>query len=290
MASKQKWPEQFQLLELSERTLRHGLLFPFAADEVLGRYIGRGAMPIVHIWQAAKGFVLGLRDRRLPYAEEAMDWLKQQGYEVIVRNSGGAAVPLDAGVVNISIIFPSSQAIGDFRSDFDYMVSLLQHSLQSYGSDVKVGEITGAYCPGDYDVSVHGRKFCGIAQRRQAKAFIIQAFVVVEGSGDERSALVRAFYERATARLKADEAGVGAERHTNKGVTSEVNHPIVKEGTMASLQELLGVPNTAAFIAHIKSSLAQRGTIIDHTELLEQKEHMESIIALMSQLKARYNR
>src|SRR3546814_13002901 len=60
------------------------------------------------------------------------------------------------------------------------------------------GEIAGAYCPGEYDVSIGGRKVSGIAQRRRLDAYVVQAFVVIEGDGDERARLVHRFYELAT--------------------------------------------------------------------------------------------
>jgi lipoate-protein ligase A len=47
-----------------------------------------------------------MRDAKLPYAREAKKWLENHGYTVIVRNSGGTAVLLDEGILNVSLIFP----------------------------------------------------------------------------------------------------------------------------------------------------------------------------------------
>lgn len=163
---------------------------------------------------------MGTKDSRLPGAAEGVRWLSDAGYEAIVRGSGGAAVPLDDGVVNVSLILPSSGELAHgFRDDFGRMVALIKLALLEHGLTVRYGEVEGSYCPGDYDLHIDGFKFCGISQRRQVKAMIVQAFVNVEGSGDERAALVREFYAR---------AGAGAEPG---------EYPDVIEGRMTSLQE-----------------------------------------------------
>jgi octanoyl-[GcvH]:protein N-octanoyltransferase len=201
------WPEAVQLADLATGVRERDILFPFALDEVIGREVGEGRMPLIHIWRHPRAFVMGLRDRRLPGADKAMNWLREQGYDVAVRNSGGAAVPLDPGVVNLSVILPNPERSLDFRQDFVVMADLIKGALQGSGVRVAAGEIAGAYCPGDYDLSVDGRKFCGIAQRRLTKAYIVQAFVVVEGSGEERRRLVRRFYDIAAGRDRAAAEG-----------------------------------------------------------------------------------
>lgn len=92
----------------------------------------------MHIWRHKKAFVLGLRDRKLPYSLKAMDWLEDQGYRVTVRNSGGAAVPLDPGVINLSIILPNHEQRMDFHQDFEIMYQVIKNSLRSSDSVKKV--------------------------------------------------------------------------------------------------------------------------------------------------------
>jgi octanoyl-[GcvH]:protein N-octanoyltransferase len=167
---------------------------------------------------------MGLRDSRLPGAEDAGLWLETDGFATAVRNSGGAAVPLDLGVINISLILPKPSGLSfHFHQDFEKMYELIRQALQESGSRVDKGEIKGAYCPGDFDLSIDGLKFCGIAQRRQTHAYIVQAFVVAEGSGKERAQLVRSFYDRAA-------IGEGP-----------FNYPAVTDDSTASLEELTGL-------------------------------------------------
>lgn len=196
-------------------------LYPFALDELLCKHTGNGGPAICHLWRHPHSFIMGLRDSRLPHADQARQWIESQGYRVGIRNSGGAAVPLDLGVVNISLIMPK-QGQGDihFHRDFERMYSLIKHALSYTGSQVDKGEIQGAYCPGDFDLSIDGRKFCGIAQRRQAHAYIVQAFVIVDGVGQDRAQLVQGFYNRAAV----------------EAATSQ--YPHVEDDSTASLAEL----------------------------------------------------
>lgn len=205
-------------------------LYSFALDELLCRHTGEGGPPICHLWRHPAAFIMGLRDSRLPQAAEAERWLQGQGMSTAVRHSGGAAVPLDLGVVNVSLILPKAD-LSDrhFHDDFERMYKLIQLALQAQGERVAKGEIAGAFCPGDYDLSIDGLKFCGIAQRRQTKAFIVQAFVIAAGSGQARAQLVRDFYDRA--------AVSGA---------APSDHPLVVADSTASLAELTGLGPDAA--------------------------------------------
>jgi octanoyl-[GcvH]:protein N-octanoyltransferase len=186
---------RFFIVDRSSECLTDEILIPFAVEELWCRAV---ETPMIHIWRHRRAFVLGLRDRRLPNAAESIHRLRKEGYSAAVRHSGGAAVPLDPGVVNLSLIAP--KAIGDmqFKPYFEWMSRLIRSAVDELGLSSSQGEVVGSYCPGEYDLSIGGRKFCGIAQRRQVKGVIVQAFVVVEGSGEGRAETVRRFYEESS--------------------------------------------------------------------------------------------
>ncbi|MDK8182666.1 lipoate--protein ligase family protein [Paenibacillus sp. UMB4589-SE434] len=239
------------LLDRTQQDEAQDILYPFALDELLCKHTGSGGPAVCHLWRHPRGFVMGLRDSRLPQAAAAQDWLESLGYSTAVRSTGGAAVPLDLGVVNISLILPK-QGLGDkcFRSDYERMYRLIQLALQSTGCTVDKGEIDGAYCPGDFDLSIGGIKFCGIAQRRQAQAFVVQAFVICQGSGKASAELVRSFYDRAAA-----------------GVT-QADHPIVTDDKTGSLEELTSLGSSAAqaFVEAVKQVIRERQSSPDIAE------------------------
>ncbi len=264
-------PSSFLIIDSISSIFHGDILFPFAFDEVIARKVGDGVLPpVIHIWRHQKAFVLGLRDRKLPYALEAMDQLKRQGFAITVRNSGGAAVPLDPGVINISLILPNPGRNMEFHQDFERMYRLIQGSLHQLGSLVEKGEIVGSYCPGDFDLSISGQKFCGIAQRRQTKAFAVQAFLVVEGKGHHRAELVRDFYEQAS------------------GGKEEAIFPEVTLNRMASLSELIQIPSVEAFHQGLIDYLIQQGGEAKNLSYLS--GYLEDIHASILELRMRYEK
>jgi octanoyl-[GcvH]:protein N-octanoyltransferase len=259
---------KFILANSSEVSLANDILFPYAWDEWLCRQLTIESPSYLHIWQHPRAFVLGLRDRQLPYVDQAIEWLESEGYTVAVRNSGGAAVPLDHGVVNISLIAPKPYRSLNFRDDFETMIQLIRLSLVTWTSHIEVGEINGGYCPGDYDLSLNGLKFCGIAQRRQANGFVVQAFVNVEGSGSKRANLVRTFYDLAS-----------------NGEYSAA-YPAIEETKTSSLQQLVGLPSSQAFIECIKKLKAVEAQL--SAEMNSKLFPINEIRQSMNDLKKRY--
>ncbi|WP_274365986.1 lipoate--protein ligase family protein [Paenibacillus thermotolerans] len=243
------------------------IYFPFAYEELLARSVGEGLLPgrLVHIWSHERAFVLGLRDSRLPHAAEAMDWLEREGYRVMVRNSGGAAVPLDLGVINVTLIQAGARGALDINGDFQAMAEWLRNSLEPLGVRFEAGEIAGAYCPGEYDLSIGGRKFCGIAQRRLLKAYSVQAFVNAEGRSKERAAVAREFYRRAS------------------GGASVSGTLTIDEEVMGSISEL--APDFPGAEAWVNSMLAMEngGSKIPYP-ISE-----DTVTELMRQMKLRYD-
>lgn len=226
-------PAQFDIWDESAEAFEGDPLLPFAVEEVLGRKAGEGRIgPVLHLWRHARAMVLGLRDRRLPQAEKAIEALRCGGTPVAVRHSGGAAVPLDAGVANVSFIGSVTNGqLVQHRDDFERMYRLIAGFVrEEWAAEVDKGEVAGSYCPGDYDLSIGGKKFCGLSQRRQLRAVIAQAFILVEGGGAERAERAKRYYEAAS----------GAQ-----GGRPGADYPLVEPAVMASLSESLGRPVSA---------------------------------------------
>ena len=63
--------------------------------------------------------------------------------------------------------------------------------------EIDTREIEHSYCPGKFDLSIDGKKFAGISQRRVRGGIAVQIYLCVEGSGSERAEMMRVFYEHA---------------------------------------------------------------------------------------------
>lgn len=197
-------------------------LTSFAIDDTLALSVGDGdSAPAIRLWVHPKTVVLGIPDARLPLIEEGVRLLTERGYHTIVRNSGGLAVALDEGVLNISLVLPDVKSL-PIHACYEAMVGFVRYMLADLTDEIEAYEIVGSYCPGDYDLSIGGKKFAGISQRRVKDGAAIQIYLDVEGRGMERAALIRDFYE------------IGL----NSAETNFTFPKVVPE-TMASLSELL---------------------------------------------------
>ncbi|MDM5201447.1 lipoate--protein ligase family protein [Fictibacillus enclensis] len=205
-------------------------LSSFAMDDTLCTTVGNEeSSPTVRTWVHHHTIVLGIQDTRLPHLEEGVAALKSKGYRVIVRNSGGLAVVLDEGVLNISIILPEKDSSIEINKGYDTMVELIQKMLLPYHVSFEAREIVHSYCPGSYDLSVGGKKFAGISQRRIRNGAAVQIYLCVNGSGSERAEAIRKFYERGL-----------------QGETTKFTYPDIHPEVMASLSELTGQPLTVS--------------------------------------------
>ncbi|SFB25918.1 lipoyl amidotransferase [Lentibacillus halodurans] len=224
---------QFRYLDHSKKKSFHGksytALTSFAIDDVLALFAdGVNADPALRLWVHPNTIVLGIPDSRLPYLEEGVRLLSERGYYTVVRNSGGLAVALDSGVLNISLVLPDVQGTS-IHDCYEAMVSFIRYMLRDLTDKIEAYEIVGSYCPGDYDLSIDGRKFAGISQRRVKDGAAIQIYVDVEGNSRERAELVRDFYDS-----------------SRKGKDTKFDYPDINPDVMASLSELLGMKLTVA--------------------------------------------
>ncbi|KIY22042.1 lipoate--protein ligase family protein [Mesobacillus subterraneus] len=200
----------------------------FGTDDTLCESVGKGESPATaRAWVHHDTVVLGIQDTRLPYLEGGLDYLERQGYKYIVRNSGGLAVVLDEGVLNLSLVLPEKEKAIDINRGYDAMWLLVKELFADFNKSIEAKEIAASYCPGSYDLSIGGKKFAGISQRRLKKGVAVQIYLCVSGKGSQRAELIRGFYERAI-----------------NGERTKFTYPKVQPEVMASLSELFGVDLT----------------------------------------------
>jgi octanoyl-[GcvH]:protein N-octanoyltransferase len=215
---------EWRVMDQSAVGVHFQALQSFGTDDTLCNSIGSGKAPATaRTWIHHNTVVLGIQDTKLPNLNAGIQFLNEQGYQVIVRNSGGLAVVLDEGVLNISLILPETEKGIDINRGYDTMWLLIQSMFAEYNQQIAAGEIVGSYCPGSYDLSINGQKFAGISQRRLKKGVAVQIYLCANGSGRERARLVKQFYEIA-----------------KQGEPTKFASPEIVPEVMASLSELLG--------------------------------------------------
>ncbi len=195
----------------------------FAIDDTLGASVGGGISPAAaRAWVHKKTVVMGIQDGRLPFLQKGIDFVQSREYDCIVRNSGGLAVVLDEDVLNLTLVFPEKSGRIGINNGYDAMWELIRHMFRDFEVEIEAYEIVGSYCPGSYDLSIDGKKFAGISQRRIRGGVAVQIYLDVCGDAAERAALIKGFYEQAR----------GNEE-------TKFIYPEVNPNVMASLSELL---------------------------------------------------
>lgn len=201
---------------------RYTALTSFAIDDALTLSTSnKSSPPTMRLWSHPETIVLGIPDARLPFIERGVKLLAEHGNHVIVRNSGGLAVALDEGVLNMSLILPDVKKIS-IHDSYDLMFQFIKEMLSYLTSNIEAYEIKGSYCPGDYDLSINGVKFAGISQRRIRNGAAIQIYIDVNGNSKKRANLIKQFYE----------VSLGNEE-------TSFTYPTINPKVMGSLSELL---------------------------------------------------
>ncbi|WP_203363460.1 lipoate--protein ligase family protein [Bacillus sp. REN10] len=216
--------KEWRIIDQSSLGPMFDALQSFAIDDTLCTSVGAGISPATaRAWVHHHTIVLGIQDTKLPFLNDGVQLLKDGGYRVIVRNSGGLAVVLDEGVLNLSLIFPDTEKGIDIDRGYEAMLMLIREMFAECADKIEAFEVAGSYCPGSYDLSMGGKKFAGISQRRIRKGVAVQIYLCVTGSGSERAEWIRRFYR------------AGKKEEQTKWV-----YPVIQPDVMASLSELLG--------------------------------------------------
>lgn len=223
----------------------------FAVDDALAESIHQGdSAPVVRVWTHPRSVVLGIADSRLPFLIDGARWLKTQGYQPVVRNSGGLAVALDEGVLNISLLINDQGSIG-IHEGYEKMVRFMKALLADWTDQVEAFEVVGSYCPGDYDLSIGGKKFAGISQRRIRNGIAIQIYLSVTADHQARARLVREFYR------------IGVQ-----GEETRFDYPEVDPNVMEALETILGVTITVdEVVEKLQGLLDSAGLAVEQDQL-----------------------
>lgn len=196
----------------------------FAFDDTFSESVGKDlSCSVVRTWIHQHTVILGTHDARLPHLKEGIRYLvDERGYNVIVRNSGGLGVVLDQGILNFSLIFKGKTEIS-IDEAFNLMYLVVNKMFEDEHVTIETKEIERSYCPGKFDLSINDKKFAGISQRRVRGGIAVQVYLCVEGSGEERAEMMKAFYDKAL-----------------QGEETKFKYPDIDPSCMASLETLFG--------------------------------------------------
>jgi octanoyl-[GcvH]:protein N-octanoyltransferase len=159
--------------------------------------------PRALIWHGGPALVISQADRHLPHCELATRDAAEQGWPVFVRTTGGAAVALAPGVINLALFTTLPDPAPSLAAGFELICRPVIAALARFGVAAGTGHAPGAFCDGRFNVLVGDRKIAGTAQRRTRRqgrsVLLAHASVLADGNLEELTQVVARFYERAGA-------------------------------------------------------------------------------------------
>ncbi|MFO8068496.1 MAG: lipoate--protein ligase family protein [Alkalibacterium sp.] len=167
----------------------------FALTDALIKEAGEKQQPILHFWTTSPYVILGMMDTKLPFLSDALQVFSSYNYPYLVRNSGGLAVVSDEGVLNFSLIFPEKETRLSINDGYTRMHQIIQSAFSPFDEQIDAYEIPDSYCPGEFDLSINGKKIAGIAQRRLKGGIAIMIYLSVSGDQQQRAEMIRTFYD-----------------------------------------------------------------------------------------------
>lgn len=162
-----------------------------AADEAILEHVGRGAArPTLRLfaWEPA---CLSLGHAQ-PYADVDVTRLRERGWDVVRRATGGRAI-LHTDELTYSVIAPAEEpaVAGTLLESYNRLAQGLLHAVRSLGlqADMKTGpkipvDTTNPVCfeaPSAYEITVGGKKLIGSAQARRREGVLQHGSLPLHG-------------------------------------------------------------------------------------------------------------
>ncbi|UTW14301.1 lipoate--protein ligase family protein [Marinobacterium rhizophilum] len=119
----------------------------------------------VLLWRCEQSLVVPRSLGRKPAFDQACAAMGAQGWPVVVRDTGGDLTPQAPGLINIALAFRQRRTPGAIRESYLRLCQPLIDSLAPLGIAAGCASVEGAFCNGDYNLVVAGRKLAGTAQR-----------------------------------------------------------------------------------------------------------------------------
>lgn len=149
---------------------------------------------LVHIYVPHEPTVaFTARDLRSPSIGRAVAVAQELGFAPVVRSPGGRMVAYDSGSVIIDHVDRNAGLQAAGPQSFEATAKVHTAVLSGIGvPDVRVGQVAGEYCPGEFSVNLAGAvKVVGGAQRVTPRGALFSTVVQVEMAERVREAIIQ---------------------------------------------------------------------------------------------------
>lgn len=155
--------------------------FDTAVSRAVLRGVAHGELPeTLRLYRPDDIVAFSTTDLRRPGMDEALRRTRDVGFDAALRLAGGSAAVFHRETLAFAWCTPEEEPRAGIRSRFERVSNLVARALRRLGVDARVGEVPGAYCPGDYSVNAGGRqKLMGVGQRIVRGAAHVGGVIVV---------------------------------------------------------------------------------------------------------------
>ncbi len=157
--------------------------------------------PRAHIWRSQQTLVVTKSESRLPGFELAKETLLAKGWPIVVRDTGGAAVPQSPETLNLSLIYKSQKGM-DIEASYIDLCKPIMRALEDVGVISEATAVEGSFCDGKYNLAVKEgsqiKKIVGTSQKWTSDKVVL-AHAVILSSIDTQAATdaINEFYRLA---------------------------------------------------------------------------------------------
>ncbi len=154
------------------------------------------------LWTGQPGLVAPMSYRRHANLEAACAESKARGLPVRLRRSGGGVVPQGPGILNVTLAYPCSGAVGDMAERvYCHLCQVLTNALAGMGVSAIPSSVRGSFCDGRFNLAVNHkggmRKIAGTAQYwrrgKSSQAVLAHALLIVTADPVQLSAQANQF-------------------------------------------------------------------------------------------------
>ncbi len=126
------------------------------------------------------------------------------GWPIVLRETGGDLTPQCPGILNVALVFRSPKDAISIRDSYLHLCNPIIKALSQFGINAHHGSINGAFCDGQYNVTVNNKKIAGTAQRwknviskpANDVAILVQAAILIDGPFSQLWQISNEFYQR----------------------------------------------------------------------------------------------
>lgn len=158
------------------------------------------------LWRSKKALVVPRTATRKGNFTLASAESESKGWPVVVRGTGGELTPQCDRFFNLSIFVRCQDVKVGITDSYGIICELLVGWLHTQEIKADCHSIDGAFCDGEFNVNIDGKKIAGTAQRwrkikadssgKEAKALLLHAVFLCDGELDEMWDVCNQFYTR----------------------------------------------------------------------------------------------